>query len=218
MPEPRAREIGSSSQPLLSLAIGEGNPDLKRTRLALRSSSLLHESGVCWNREELGEEKREEECWILREIHVSNRKTERRKGKAWGFFRKFLRCENDKANERERLRPWDWLWNGLSKLWGLVEDENEMEFLLGFAIVVFSDNVSHTNHCPSARSEILSPRIPSATMISCLIGKINLYFKFDQWCLVQGVMYNWNITITGWWIELTTFGMEHMLILQAKFT
>ena len=172
MPEPRAREIGSSSQPLLSLAIGEGNPELKRTRLALRSSSLLQESVAWWYREENWEE----ECWILRKIQVSKRKTERRKGKAWGFFRKFFRCENDKANESERLRAWDWLWNGLSKLWGLVEDENEMEFLLGFAIVVFSDKASHSNHCPSDPYQILSLPILFATTILCLHKIINLFF------------------------------------------
>lgn len=42
MPESRAREMGSSSHPLLSFAIREGNPELNLMRLALESLNWLH--------------------------------------------------------------------------------------------------------------------------------------------------------------------------------
>lgn len=86
MRESLAREMGSSNHPLLSLAIGEGNPEPNLTRLALESLDWLH---FFWASSLLMEKREgEEECWSRRETHVRKRKIERRKGKAWGFLRK----------------------------------------------------------------------------------------------------------------------------------
>lgn len=122
MAESRARETGLSNQPLLSLAMREGNPDGNLMRLAWESSSWFEWRLVFWIREEEEEEKWAE-CWSLRETQVSKRKTERRKGKAWGFFRK---CTID--DEYENVFPCI----ELSEVWLF-----EYEFLLGFAIIHF---------------------------------------------------------------------------------
>jgi hypothetical protein len=87
MPYSRAIDTGSSNQPRLSLELK--NPDLNLIRLAFSSSSWLH--FLSWR---LLEEKLEEECWSLREIHARRRKIESKKGKASGFFKKCFIDDN----------------------------------------------------------------------------------------------------------------------------
>lgn len=127
MPDSRARETGLTSHPRLSLASPEAG---NRIRLALESPSLLHltASSRRWG----GEEKREDGFWSLREIQVRRRKTERRKGNAWGFFRKWI-------TEADENRTFLWAKVGggpaLSRLMMACGTVNEP--LLGFAIFVF---------------------------------------------------------------------------------
>ena len=76
MPKAWARETGSTNQPRLSLAIWEGIPELNLTKLAFKSSSLLHPASFPKFRPENWEVR----C-ILIEIQVMKRKTPRTKGR-----------------------------------------------------------------------------------------------------------------------------------------
>ena len=124
----RAREMGSSIQPRVSLARGEGNPDGNLTKPALASSSWSWWFEFCWARAKVGGEKRELVCWSLRESHVRKRKTERRKGKAWGFLRKWMM-----RDEVEFGCVGVDVWFANIELWLLFVFAKE--FLLGFAII-----------------------------------------------------------------------------------
>ena len=120
--------MGSSIQSRVSLARGEGNPDGNLTKPALASSSWSWWFEVCWARAKVGGEKRELVCWSLRESHVRKRKTERRKGKAWGFLRKWMM-----RDEVEFGCVGVDVWFANIELWLLFVFANE--FLLGFAII-----------------------------------------------------------------------------------
>lgn len=121
MEESWARAMGLSNQPLLSLAMREGNPDEILMRLARESSSWVQWWSGFWIREEEEEEEEDKwaECWSLRVTQVSKRKIKRRKGKAWGFLRNCIRDE--------KVRPC----KELSEFWFVFE----YELLLGFAII-----------------------------------------------------------------------------------
>lgn len=51
-------------------------------------------------------ERRDEEFCTRSVIQVRSRKTERRKGKAWGFLRKWSK------DAEESVLRWSWDWNG----------------------------------------------------------------------------------------------------------
>ena len=157
----RAREMGSSIQPRVSLARGEGNPDGNLTKPALASSSWSWWFEVCWARAKVGGEKRELVCWSLRESHVRKRKTERRKGKAWGFLRKWMM-----RDEVEFGCVGVDVWFANIELWLLFVFANE--FLLGFAIIT-----SFTSPlCPllsSSHSHLLQYRCHSLS-VSVYLG------------------------------------------------
>lgn len=123
----RAREIGLSSQPRLSLVIEEEEAG-NLTRLAFRSDpDWIFACHSCrWGAEVEGR-------WNLRETQVRRRNRERRKGKAWGFFRNDL-------SEFIKLEIWvPWFWFAVeigSCCWfWLPEGENDVR--RGFAITHF---------------------------------------------------------------------------------
>ena len=97
MPEARASETGSRSQPRLSLATREGTAaaELNLARLAIMSASAVHSGSGGGNREE------EDRC-MRREIHVRKRNKLRTKGSDCGLCRKCARLATNDG------RPW---WN-----------------------------------------------------------------------------------------------------------
>lgn len=106
MPDRRAMEIGSSSHPRLSLVIDERvSVEGNLSRLALRSSPTLFSFMVHFWWCCFCEEKLAGFCWSLRDTQVRRRKMERRKGKAWGFFK------NNFSEERS-VDVWVCAWKG----------------------------------------------------------------------------------------------------------
>lgn len=143
-PDSVARETGLNSQPRLSLVIGEGKWELNLTKLAFTSSSSMELR--FWK----------SECCNLRETHVIKTRIERRRGKAWGLFKKLMRKERE-----EKL----WMLKELaSEFW----EFSEYEFLLGFAIFQSNFLFKITRHTPALSLSSVSLFLSASPGLSVL--------------------------------------------------